>query len=72
MIDIENHKIKNELNTYRIRGTVLDFLLLVRSADPADRRCDRQTDGQTDKRSSGSSSIEYSETKFGIQLMFVS
>ena len=28
----------------RVRGTVLSFLLLVRSAEPADRRCDRQTD----------------------------
>ena len=25
------------------------FLMLVRSADPADRRCDRQTDGRTDR-----------------------
>ena len=45
MIDIENHKIKNELNTNRIRGTELNFLLLVRSADPADSRCDWRTDG---------------------------
>ena len=50
MIDIENHKIKNELNTYRVRGTERRFLLLVLSADPADSRCDRQTDGQTDKQ----------------------
>ena len=43
---------KNQLlTTYRVRGTELSFLLLVRSADPADRsRCDRQTDGQTDGR----------------------
>ena len=32
------------LKTYRVRGTEISFLLLVRSAD---RRCDRQTDRQT-------------------------
>ena len=32
------------LKTYRVRGTELSLLLLVRSAD---RRCDRQTDRQT-------------------------
>ena len=31
----------------RVRGTELSFLLLDRSAEPADRRCDVQTDGQT-------------------------
>ena len=31
------------LKTYEVRGTEL---LLVRSADPADRRCDRQVDIQ--------------------------
>ena len=36
------------LKTYEVRGTELVFLLLVHSADPADRRCDRRTDGQTD------------------------
>ena len=33
------------LKTYRLRGTELSFLLLVRSVDPADRRCDGRTDG---------------------------
>ena len=33
-----------------MRGAELSFLLLVRSADPADRRCDTQTDRQTDSQ----------------------
>ena len=33
---------------YEVRGTELSFLLLVRCADPADRRCDRQTDRQNE------------------------
>ena len=35
---------------YRVRGTKLSFLLLVRFADPADRKCDRPTDGRMDGR----------------------
>ena len=38
------------LKTYEVRGTELVFLLLVRSADLADRRCDRQTDRQIDRQ----------------------
>ena len=33
------------LKMYYYRGTEVSFLWLVRSADPADRRCDRLTDG---------------------------
>ena len=32
---------------YEVCGTEPSFLLLVRCADPADRRCDRRTDRQT-------------------------
>ena len=41
------------LKTYEVRGSELVFLLLIRSADPADRRCDRQTDGRTDRHDKG-------------------
>ena len=33
-----------QLKAYRVRGTELSFLLLLRSADPADRWYDGQTD----------------------------
>ena len=53
-----------ELKTYEVRGTQLSFLLLIRSADPADRRCDRETDRQT-YRFSGPSSKKCLNTKLG-------
>ena len=41
------------LKTCKVRGTEPIFSLLVRSADPADRGCDRQTDGQAGRHNKG-------------------
>ena len=37
------HLLSKILKTYRVRGTELSFLSLVRSVDPVDRRCNRWT-----------------------------
>ena len=50
------------LKTYRLRGTELSFLLLVRSVDPADRRCDGRTDGRTDGHDKGARGLLVSNT----------
>ena len=61
------------LKTCKVRGTELIFMLLVHSADPADRRCDRQTDRQTDRHSQGAlGPLVLNKTKLGIITYLIS